>query len=139
MASGGPIRKKATLCTMQSASTENNREDSFYGRVIVLKRDGQDSVAFDLCKNIEKIDSDNTGSSYIFGSGILCDVRIQLANVSENHCRVFFDQGNVSFTSEIYFNFKIRLFLKITVNMEPLLMEKFWQRMSRESSAVGTS
>lgn len=69
---------------------------STYGRVVVLKRTGQDSASFDL-----------TDSSYLFGRywivtegreynffrGAHCDIRIQLATISEEHCRLYRDEA----------------------------------------------
>lgn len=49
-----------------------------YGRIVVIKRSGADSAAFELTEN-----------QYIFGRGMDCDIRIQLTCVAEQHCRVF--------------------------------------------------
>lgn len=51
-----------------------------YGKIIVIKRSGQDSASFDLLD-----------SAYVFGRSESCDIRIQIPSVSEEHCRVYWD------------------------------------------------
>ena len=48
-----------------------------YGLIVVLKRDGRDSASFEL-----------TDTEYTFGRASDCDIRIQLASISETHCRL---------------------------------------------------
>lgn len=57
-----------------------------YGRIVVLRRTGEDSASFDL-----------VDGNYLFGREPHCDVRIQLASISPEHCRIFRNEtGQVS-------------------------------------------
>ena len=56
-----------------------------YGRITVVKRNGQDSAFFEL-----------KYKDYLFGRASHCDVCIQLETIAEEHCRVFQDaEGKV--------------------------------------------
>lgn len=48
-----------------------------YGKIIVIKRNGADGAHFPL-----------TTTSCLFGRSNECDIRIQLPNVSKEHCRI---------------------------------------------------
>ena len=48
-----------------------------YGKIIVIKRSGADGAHFPL-----------TSTSCLFGRSNECDIRIQLPNVSKEHCRI---------------------------------------------------
>lgn len=60
-----------------ASETTTYKPGSCYGRIVVIKRNGQDSASFDL-----------TDASYLFGSSPVCDIRIQLATIDSEHCRV---------------------------------------------------
>lgn len=51
------------------------------GRIVVLRRDGTDSASFEL-----------SDPSYLFGRGAHCDIRIQLACIADEQCRLHQDQ-----------------------------------------------
>ncbi len=62
-----------------------------YGKIIVMKRNGQDSASFEL-----------SDPSYLFGRAERCDIRIQLACINEEHCRVFPEpQGRFAFVQNL--------------------------------------
>jgi len=48
-----------------------------YGKIVVIKRNGTDGAQFPL-----------TTTSCLFGRSNDCDIRIQLPNVSKEHCRI---------------------------------------------------
>lgn len=50
----------------------------YYGKIVVIKRNGQDSASFEL-----------SDPNYLFGRAERCDIRIQLASIGEEHCRIF--------------------------------------------------
>lgn len=54
----------------------------YYGKIIVIKRNGQDSASFEL-----------SDPNYLFGRAERCDIRIQLASIGEEHCRIFPEPG----------------------------------------------
>jgi len=87
---------------MLAPDSSNAGEPILFGRVVVLRRDGQDSVSFDLnhfASPPESLLKETPVSSYVFGSGPSSDVRIQLPKVGDPHCRVFFDNRNVSLSA----------------------------------------
>ena len=53
-----------------------------YGKIVVIKRSGQDSASFEL-----------VDISYLFGRSESCDIRIQIPTVSEEHCRIHWDSA----------------------------------------------
>ncbi|CAG2185426.1 MKI67 [Mytilus edulis] len=60
-----------------------------YGKIVVIKRSGADGAQFPL-----------TTSNCLFGRSNDCDIRIQLPNVSREHCRVSVaDNGEVYLTN----------------------------------------
>jgi pSer/pThr/pTyr-binding forkhead associated (FHA) protein len=65
-----------------TAATAYAAEHLPYGKIIVIKRSGQDSASFELVDN-----------SYLFGRSESCDIRIQIPAVSEEHCRVYWDNA----------------------------------------------
>ncbi|NWS68474.1 KI67 protein, partial [Crotophaga sulcirostris] len=48
-----------------------------YGSIVVIKRNGTDGIIFPL-----------TASSCLFGRRTECDIRIQLPQVSKEHCKI---------------------------------------------------
>ncbi|NWR60020.1 KI67 protein, partial [Bucorvus abyssinicus] len=48
-----------------------------FGNIIVIKRNGTDGISFPL-----------TASSCLFGRRTECDIRIQLPQVSKEHCKI---------------------------------------------------
>ena len=48
-----------------------------YGSIIVIKRSGEDGSVFPLLE-----------TSYLLGRGSHCDIRVQLPDVAEEHCRI---------------------------------------------------
>lgn len=70
------------LTSIAAAAFKNiaiGKPSSAYGRIVVIKRNGQDSASFDL-----------TDASYTFGKGADCDIRIQLLSIAEEHCRIVY-------------------------------------------------
>ncbi|NXX77090.1 KI67 protein, partial [Urocolius indicus] len=48
-----------------------------FGKIVVIKRNGADGISFPL-----------TASSCLFGRRTECDIRIQLPQVSKEHCKI---------------------------------------------------
>ena len=72
-----------TSSALHSTTTlSSNKPQSAYGKIIVIKRNGMDSASFDL-----------NDTSYTFGRGMDCDVRIQLLSVCEEHCKISYSSN----------------------------------------------
>ncbi|NXK73348.1 KI67 protein, partial [Amazona guildingii] len=50
---------------------------TLFGKIVVIKRNGTDGISFPL-----------TASSCLFGRRTECDIRIQLPQVSKEHCKI---------------------------------------------------
>ena len=50
---------------------------SLYGKIVVIKRNGDDGAQFPV-----------TQTTCLFGRSNDCDIRIQLPNVSKEHCKI---------------------------------------------------
>lgn len=95
-----PVVKVQEIVRMDSSNISNNpaanaalsTETEPYGKIVVIKRSGQDSASFELIEN-----------GYIFGRAVDCDIRIQLLSISENHCKISRnDHGQVT-PSRVFF------------------------------------